>query len=72
MFKAGGIAMASLIGRLFSLRTPRKVTVISSEATDAGEKLKRPYRQVEDSLENLDEVLQDRLNAAKAALERAI
>ena len=46
--------------------------------TDADEKLKRLYRLVEDGLTDLDEVLQDRLNAlkadrdrAKAALERA-
>ena len=54
-----------------------RLLALQREMVDADDKLKRLYRLVEDGLTDLDEVLQDRLNAlnsdrdrAKAALER--
>jgi hypothetical protein len=55
-----------------------RVTTSQRGVADADDKLKRLYRQVEDGMTEMDDVLKDRLNTlkadrdrAKAALERA-
>jgi hypothetical protein len=43
-----------------------RVTALQREVTDAGDKLKRLYRLVEDGMTEMDDVLKDRLNSLKA------
>lgn len=45
----------------------RRITALAREAEDAGERLRRLYRLVEDGLAPMDEILKDRIASLKAA-----
>jgi site-specific DNA recombinase len=50
----------------------KRIVSLAREAEDAGERLRRLYKLVEDGLAQIDELLKDRIAALKAAREAAM
>ena len=53
-------------------RSIKRIAALAREAEDAGERLRRLYKLVEDGLAQMDELLKDRIAALKAAREAAM
>ena len=70
--------LAGMLTTLAARRTDKQAAVdkriisLAREAEDAGERLRRLYKLVEDGLAQMDELLKDRIAALKAAREAAM
>ncbi|MBN8960605.1 MAG: hypothetical protein J0H71_05690 [Rhizobiales bacterium] len=54
-----------------AIEVDRRVAALQRDVVDAADKLKRLYRMVEDSVAELDDILQDRIASLKLDRERA-